>query len=116
MQTIHLARKKVKRFILDGKELTLSIDVTSINHFQKANKKGFLKLLEELQNAQADGDMPFYQMLQLLGSCTHYMGQPVGVEFFKEYDELEIISQLLPMLFELYGDNLPEAKDNSEKK
>ena len=117
MQTIHLPRKKVKRFKLEDKELMLSIDATSINHFQKANKKGFLKLLEELQEAQQRGEAPFYQMIQLLGSCTHYAnGQPVGVKFFKDYDEMEIIQQLMPMLFELYGDNLPTANGDAEKK
>lgn len=116
MQTIHLPRKKVKKFILEGQELTLSIDSISINHFQRANKKGFLKLLDEIEKSQVNGNLPLYQMLQLLGSCTHLNGQPVGVKFFKDYDEVAIARLIVPMLFELFEGNLPKPNNKHEKK
>ena len=117
MQSIQLRRKKVKKFMLEDKELMLSIDSTTINHFQKVNKKGFLKLMEELQNAEKNGEMPIKEMIQLLGSCTQYMnGQPVGYKFFKDYDEFDIISKLMPELYSLFSENLPKPKVESEKK
>lgn len=117
MQSIQFPRKKVKKFKLEDKELMLAIDSTSINHFQKVNKKGFLKLLNELQESEKNGEAPIYEMMQLLGSCTHFMtGQPVGMKFFKEYDEFVIVNELIPQLFELFNDNLPKAQNESEKK
>lgn len=117
MQTIHLPRKKIKKFKLEDKELILCIDAVAINHFQKANKKGFLKLLEEIKEAEEKGEAPIYETLQLLGSCTHYpTGQPVGIKFFKDYDEFSVANLLMPMLFELYEDNLPKANGDVEKK
>ena len=103
--------------MLEDKELMLAIDSTSINHFQKVNKKGFLKLLNELQESEKNGEAPIYEMMQLLGSCVHYMtGQPVGMKFFQEYDEFTVVNELISQLFELFNGNLPEAKDDTEKK
>ena len=117
MQSIQLQRKKVKKFMLEDKELMLAIDSTSINHFQKTYKKGFLKSLEQLQEMAKNDDLPIYEMIQLLGSCTHYMtGQPVGVEFFDDYDSFDVVNVLVPELFELFSGNLPKAKDDTEKK
>lgn len=117
MKTIQLPRKKVKKFMLEDQELMLVIDSVSIHHFQKVNKKGFLKLLNELQESEKNGEAPIYEMMQLLGSCTHRLtGQPVGIEFFKEYDEFVIVNELIPMLFELFSGNLPEPKNEQEKK
>lgn len=115
--TIHLPRKSVKHFKLEDKELFMSLDARAIQHFQKANKKGFLKILEELQSAEKAGEAPIYELLQLLASCVKYpTGQPVGMKFFKDYDDLVIVEVFIPMLLELYGDNLPKAKDEAEKK
>lgn len=115
--TIHLPRKSVKHFKLEDKELFMSLDARAIEHFQKANKKGFLKVLAGFKRAEKAGEVPIYDILQLLASCVKYpTGQPVGMKFFKDYDDLVIIDLLMPMLVELYGDNLPKAKDEAEKK
>lgn len=115
--TIHLPRKSVKHFKLEDQELFISLDARAIQHFQKANKKGFFKVFEEFQRAEKAGEVPIYELLQLLASCVKYpTGQPVGMKFFKDYDDLVILDLLVPMLSELYGDNLPKAKDETEKK
>ena len=117
METIQLQRKRVKKFKLEDKELMLAIDSTSINHFQRTHKKGFLKTLQEIQDMGVNGDLPIYELIQVLGSCTHYMtGQPVGIKFFKNYDDFDIVTQLAPELFGLFESNMPKAKDESEKK
>ena len=117
VQTIHLPRKKIKRFKLGDKTLILTLDARTIHHFQSANKKGFLKLIKEFQVAQEMEEAPAYEMIQLLGSCVQYQtGQPVGVKFFKDYDELRVIELLMPMLTELYDGNLPKANGENEKK
>ena len=117
METIHLQRKKIKKFMLEEKELMLAIDSTSINHYQKVNKKGFLKALNEIQESGQNGEVPIFELIQLLGSCTHYLtGQPVGVEFFANYDDFDIINTLAPELFGLFEGNLPTAKGEHEKK
>lgn len=116
--TIHLPRKNVKHFKLeDGTELFMSLDARSIAHFQTANKMGFLKVLNALHSIKTSESLPIFEIMKLLGSCVKYStGQPVGWKFFKDYDEFFIVQTLLPMLFELWGENLPKAKDESEKK
>lgn len=116
--TIHLPRQKIKKFKLeDGREFMLCLNATSINHFQTVNKKGFLKFYEELQNSKAEGGAPIYETIQLLASCVKYpTGQPVGMKFFKDYDDFEIAAIFGPMLSELFAGNLPAPKDDSEKK
>ena len=117
MQSIQLQRKKIKKFKLEDKELIMAIDSFTISHFQRVNQKGFLKLLEELQESQKKGEAPIYEMMQLLGSCVKFpTGQPVTTEFFKDYDEFDIVSKLIPELFELFSGNLPEPKSDAEKK
>lgn len=115
--TIYLPRKKVKKFKFEDKEFLLVIDALTINHFQKSNKKGFLKLVEELQDAEKNKEVPIFEIIQLLGSCMRYAtGNPVTTKFFKDYDDFAVAEILMPELQELFDDNMPKAKDDSEKK
>ena len=117
METIHLSRKSVKKFKLENKEYIMCLDSMTVRHYQKTYKKGFLKLLEELKASEQNGEAPIYEILQLLGSCVrHATGQPVGMKFLQQFDEFMLVQTLSPLLFDLYEDNLPKAKDDSEKK
>ena len=40
----------------------------------------------------------------------------LGAKFFKDFDELQIIGALSPVLTELLNKDMPEAKNETEKK
>ena len=43
-------------------------------------------------------------------------GKVLGAKFFKDFDELSIVESLSPVVEKLLNKDMPEAKNNSEKK
>ncbi len=84
----------------------------NIDHFQKHNKKGFLSALEDVKKDNIS------VLIQLLGSIIREKknGRILGANYLKQFDTFDIISNLAPLLTEIFPDNLPEASNESEKK
>ncbi len=115
--TIHLPRKREKRFKLDDQEFSMSLDARAIDHFQKSRKKGFLKMINVLAKKEKNGEYDLESLLHLLGACIKYSnGRSVGVEFVRQFDEFVLVDELMPLLMELMPQDLPKAKEQSEKK
>lgn len=115
--TIHLPRKREKRFKLGDQEFSMSLDARAIDCFQKSRKRGFLKVMSQLRKKEKNGEYDLESYLHLLGACIKYPnGRSVGVEFIRQFDEWVLASELLPLLGELMTQDLPEAKQESEKK
>ena len=43
-------------------------------------------------------------------------GRILGYKFFKNFDEMEIVQALQPIILELLNKDMPEAKNETEKK
>lgn len=112
MNSIHLGKKKVIEINLNGIECVAVLDNYSIDHFQKHNKMGLLSALKKMQNENIT------VIISLLGSMIREKktGRIVGVNYLKQFDTFDIITNLTPVLTELFPDNLPEASNKSEKK
>lgn len=113
MEIINLANRKEIEVLLNGRECVMSLAIKNINHFQETNKIGFQQALEKILN---DGDLEM--ILKLIYSITSdkKTGRVLGAKFFKDFDELEIIEALSPVLTELLNKDMPTAKSESEKK
>ena len=90
----------------------MSLSLKNIQHFQDSNKIGLQSALEKMQ--QGDLEM----ILKLIYSMVSdkKTGRVLGAKFFKEFDELEIIEALSPVLTELLNKDMPTAKNEAEKK
>ena len=112
MQSIHLGKKKIVELNINEMECIAVLDNYAIDHFQKNNKKGLLKALEEIKNENIT------TMIQLLGSLVREKknNRILGVNYFKQFDTFDVISALTPILTELFPDNLPEVRGEGEKK
>lgn len=108
---IKLSKKKVIELTINNKECVAALDNLAIDHFQRTNKIGLLKALEELKNYNITS------ILKLLGSCIREKkdNKILGYGYFKQFDSLETVTALMPVIKELFPDNLPEPKDESEK-
>lgn len=112
MEIINLANRKEVEVNINGRECVMSLALKNISHFQDSNKIGLQSALEKMQ--QGDLEM----ILKLIYSMVSdkKTGRVLGAKFFKEFDELEIIEALSPVLTELLNKDMPEAKSESEKK
>ena len=112
METIKLSKKRIVELNINDEEFIATLDNYTIEHFQTQNKKGLLKAFESVQ----DGDISV--MIQLLGSMIRYKknGKIVGVNFLNQFDVMQIIEYLSPVIGELFTDNLPDEKDEGEGK
>jgi hypothetical protein len=113
MEIINLATRKEIEVNINGKECVISFTVKNINHFQESNNKLPIQLaLEKMKNGDLD------MILKLIYSMVSdkKTGKVLGRKFFKDYDEMGIIQSLSHIITELVNKEMPEAKDESEKK
>ena len=112
MEIINLANRKEVEVNINGKECIVSLSVKNISHFQDTNKVGLQQGLEKMQKGDLD------MILKLIYSMVSdkKTGKVLGAKFFKDYDEMGIIQALSPIITELINKEMPEAKNESEKK
>lgn len=112
MEIINLSSRKEVEVNINGTECVVSLTLKNITHFQKSNKIGLQKALEKLKN----GDLN--TVLKLIYSMVSEKktGRVLGYKFFKNYDELGIIKALQPIVEKVISEEMPEAKNKSEKK
>ena len=112
MISMHLGKKRIVELNINGVEYIATLDNYAIDHFQKHNKKGLLKTIDEL------GHDNITSMIELLGSLIREKktNKIVGIEFVKQFDVFDTITHLSPVLTELFAENLPEATEEEQKK
>lgn len=89
-----------------------TVDIKTVAHYKKKNKSSFL------QDIQKVGELDEEIIIKLLGSIVRKSEKsaPVGVKFFEQYNPLSVIEMFTPVLVEVLGLNMPEAKNEAEKK
>ena len=112
MEIINLANRKEVEVNINGTECVMSLALKNINHFQESNKIGLQQALEKMQK----GDLEMILKLIYSMVSNKKSGKVLGAKFFKDFDELSIIETLSPIVTELINKEMPEAKNNSEKK
>ncbi len=112
MEKIALSKKRIVELTINDKEYIATLDNYTILHFQMTTKKGFLDAISDLQG----GDITIVS--QLLASLIRdkETGKIVGLDFINQFDFMEVLEHLSPVIGELVDNNLPEAKDESEGK
>lgn len=117
MEVIHLQKKTIIELNINGEEFVATLDHYAIDHFQKHNKIGLLKFYENMSNNE-DGSINLTQVVQLLGSLVRYKknGRIVGAKYFEQFDTMQVVQLLTPILSKILGNNLPESSNDAEKK
>ncbi len=112
MQSIHLGKKKIVELTINDMECIATLDNYAIDHFQKNNKKGLLNALDEMK------DYNITTIMQLLGSLIREKktNRILGKNYFNQFDTMDVLNFLMPVITEIFPDNLPEAKNDDEKK
>lgn len=112
MEVINLSNRKEVEVNINGTECVVSLAVKNINHFQENNKIGFQKALKKMKK----GDLS--TILKLIYSMVSdkKTGKVLGYKFFKDFDEMEIMKALQPVLMKLLNEDMPKAKNEAEKK
>ena len=87
------------------------IDNTTIDHYQRVNKIGFLKGLELMEKNEIKG------VKKLVGSIVREKktNRILGEKYFNQFNDIQIGAVFTPIIKELLP-NLPEPKEESEKK
>lgn len=111
MEVINLSKKKIIPIVLNGLECVAVLDNTTIAHFERSNKIGFLKALERMENNE------FEVIKNLIGSIIREKetNRILGRKYFNQYDDFELITFMTPVIKNLLP-NLPEANGVKEKK
>lgn len=112
MEIINLSNRKQIELKINGKDCIMSLSLKNIQHFQDANKIGLQKALEKMQS----GDLTIILSLIYSMISDKKTGKVLGEKYFKDFDEIEIIEALSPSLEALISKEMPEAKNESEKK
>ena len=104
--------KVVKEIDINGENYIATVDIKTISHYKKENKEGFL------QATQRMAELDELTILKLLGSIVRKseVANPVGFNFFKQFNPLAVVETLSPVLIEVIGVNMPEAETEEEKK
>lgn len=112
MEIINLSNRKEVEVNINGNECIVSLSLKNINHFQESTKIGLPKALDKMKK----GDLNI--ILKLIHSMVSdkKTGRVLGHKFFKKFDEMETIKALQPIIMELLNKDMPEAKNESEKK
>lgn len=115
---IQLKKKTIVPVEINGRECILTVDAESIDHFQRTNNIGLFKFYERVNNQKKTGKMEITPILKLLGSMIRdaKTNKILGTTFLSQFDDMAVMQHLAPLLDEAFGDNLPEAKGESEKK
>jgi len=112
MEIINLANRKEVEICINGTECVMSLALKNINHFQESNKIGLQQALEKMQS----GDLEMILKLIYSMVSNKKSGKVMGEKFFKDFDEFSILNNLTPVVQQLISEDMPEAKDDSEKK
>lgn len=112
MESINLANKKQIEVNLNGKEVIFELCAKNIDYLQTKTKKPLTKILEEIKGNNIS------MTLQLIYSMASdkKTGKILGERFFKDFDDMSIIQNLSPVIQKLSETELPEAKNENEKK
>lgn len=112
MEVINLGNRKQIEVNINGRECVISLALKNISHFQENTKMSLQKALEKMQQ----GDLEI--ILKLIHSMVSdkKTGKVLGHKFFKDFDELETIQSLEPIIAQLLNEDMPKAKNESEKK
>ena len=118
METIALKRKNVIPVEINGKECVAVLDNYTIDYFQRTNKIGLLKFYESVKEMEKTGNIEVTPILKLLGAILRdkKTNNILGVKFLTQYDTFEVIEMLTPILHSVFKDNMPQAKNEKEKK
>ncbi|WP_282192175.1 hypothetical protein [Romboutsia ilealis] len=104
--------KKTIDLEINKKKYIASLDVRTIIDYKNRTKKNFLMAIGEL------GENPdIVELIDLLGSIVKdSKGKCVGREFFMDFNPIDVMTELLPVLLEVVDSNLPQAKNEQEGK
>ena len=112
MEIINLSNRKEVEVNINGTECVVSLTVKNITHFQENTKMGLQKALAKLQK----GDLNIILKLIYSRVSDKKTGRVLGYKFFKDFDEMGVIKALQPIIEKLISEEMPEAKNASEKK
>lgn len=112
MEIINLANRREVEVLLNGKECVVSLALKNIDHFQESNKTALTEGLEKMKN----GDLKMILKLIYSMVSDKKTGKVLGDKFFKDFDEMNIIQALSPVITELINKEMPGAKSETEKK
>lgn len=112
MKPIYLKKKKVVLVDINNKKCVAALDDLAIDNFQRTNKMGFLNAMKKAE----EGDVLVIKRLLASLIRDKKSGQPLGMAYFNQFDNVEVLTYLSPILEELFPDNLPKAKNEDEKK
>lgn len=95
-----------------GEDYIATLDMKSIVHYKKNTKKPFLKGIQEIK------ELDDVEIIKILGSIIrkNEKSQPVGFDFFKDFNPLAVVETFTPVLITVMGENMPEAENEDEKK
>lgn len=112
MEIINLANRKEVEVNINGTECVISLALKNINHFQESSGMGLQKALDKMKKGNLN------IILKLIYSMVSdkKTGRVLGYKFFKDFDEMEIIKSLQPIIMKLLNEDMPQAKNESEKK
>lgn len=120
MELLDLKEVAKVELAISGVELVGKMDMESIDHFQKTNAgKTFFgewnKITKKTANNNMDIDVAM--IMRLAGSLISYKktGKPVGFAFFKQFDPMDLVTKLTPIIVDLIAQNAPAAKSEEEK-
>lgn len=112
MEIINLSNRKEVEVNINGNECIVSLSLKNINHFQESTKIGLTKAIDKMKK----GDLNIILKLIYSMVSDKKTGRVLGYKFFKKFDEMETIEALQPIIIELLNKDMPEAKNESEKK
>ena len=112
MEIINLSNRKEVEVNINGNECIVSLSLKNINHFQESSKIGLTKAIDKMKK----GDLNIILKLIYSMVSDKKTGRVLGYKFFKKFDEMETIEALQPIIMELLNKDMPEAKNESEKK
>ena len=112
MEIINLSNRKEVEVNINGNECIVSLSLKNINHFKESTKIGLTKAIDKMKK----GDLNIILKLIYSMVSDKKTGRVLGYKFFKKFDEMETIEALQPIIMELLNKDMPEAKNESEKK
>lgn len=118
MEVINLKKKTIVEVNINGIECVCTLDNATIDHFQRSNKEGLLKFYDKLQKAEKTGGVEVTPVIKLLGSMLREKktGRFLGENYLKQFDSMDVLTHLSPLLQKAFSTNLPEPKRENEKK
>ena len=105
-EIINLSNKKVIEVVLNSKEGEFSLGLKNIDEMP------YVEMLNKMQK----GDLNVVLKLIYSMATDKKTGKILGEKFFKDFDEFSILNNLTPVVQQLISEDMPEAKDDSEKK